>query len=75
MNVIENKNILAAFTPEFSHLNDCINLFSDQINTGSVAGDLETGTPVPQEVPENVQVEKWKNCLANKFGSSNSYSI
>ncbi|XP_022334388.1 protein dpy-30 homolog [Crassostrea virginica] len=27
----------------------------DQVNSGSVAGDLETGTPVPQEVPENVQ--------------------
>lgn len=32
--------------------------FLDQVNSGSVAGDLETGTPVPQEVPENVQVLK-----------------
>lgn len=31
-------------------------LYLDQVNTGSVAGDLESGTPVPQEVPENVQV-------------------
>lgn len=43
--------------PEFPHRNKFI-LFLDQLNTGSVAGDLESGTPVPQEVPENVQVEK-----------------
>lgn len=42
-------NLFRLLLPEFP-------LYLDQVNTGSVAGDLESGTPVPQEVPENVQV-------------------